>query len=87
MGSILKDVDPVRLALIENYSSFIMRMPAEIRPMHLLNLCDFFMPDEERNWRYRYACADQIANLALLFPPKLVVRSIMDGAWFFARDK
>ncbi|OQV25534.1 putative Serine/threonine-protein phosphatase 4 regulatory subunit 1 [Hypsibius exemplaris] len=87
VSEFLKDTDGVRLNMIENYSAFIMRMPPEIRPLHLLRLCEFFTPDEERNWRYRYACAEQIAHLALLFPPKLVVRNLMDGAWFFAKDR
>ena len=87
VNEFLKDTDSVRLNMIENYSAFIMRLPAEIRPLHLLRLCEFFSPDEERNWRYRQACAEQIAHLALLFPSKLVVRNLMDGAWFFARDR
>lgn len=87
LGEFLKDTDSVRLAMIENYSAFITRLPPEVRPMHLLRLCEFFSPDEERNWRYRFACTEQIAHLAALFPPKLVVRTLMDAGWFFAKDR
>jgi serine/threonine-protein phosphatase 4 regulatory subunit 1 len=64
---LLHDVDEVRTALVQNLSSFLRILPAELRGEFLPKLSELVNIDNIRNWRYRQDVAVQLQSLFDLF--------------------
>ena len=83
----LKDLDEVRIGLLQHLSDFLNLLSLDLRSEYLSKMADFLYMDNDRNWRFRQELAVQIGQLIPLYTPEEVKNHLAPIAVILIRDK
>lgn len=76
LDQFLRDLDEVKVGVIQNIDIFLEVLPAASRQRYVPFVCA--VPLESENWRLRNLVASKLGAIAKLVPPKLVHEQITD---------
>uniref|UniRef100_A0A8C8S0Q0 Putative WW-binding domain-containing protein n=1 Tax=Pelusios castaneus TaxID=367368 RepID=A0A8C8S0Q0_9SAUR len=83
----LKDLDEVRIGVLKHLYDFLKLLHADKRREYLYQLQEFVVPDNSRNWRFRYELAEQLILILDLYNPNDVYDYLRQIALTLCSDK
>lgn len=83
----VKDLDEVRIGILQHLSEFLVVLHTEGRRQFLPRISEFLHTDNEKNWRFRLILAEQLIPTADLYDPDDVREHLVPLSLALVRDK
>ncbi|XP_071057702.1 serine/threonine-protein phosphatase 4 regulatory subunit 1-like isoform X3 [Onthophagus taurus] len=83
----IKDLDEVRIGVLEHLAEFLKLLSPITRALYLPRLTEFLQADNELNWRFRQELAEQLRLVLPLFRPADAAKHIVYIATTLLSDK
>ncbi|XP_035220121.1 serine/threonine-protein phosphatase 4 regulatory subunit 1-like isoform X2 [Stegodyphus dumicola] len=84
---LLKDVDEVRIRIVSHLPDFLKHLDASERTQFLPLIEEFTKMDNDKNWRFRYAVAEQLKPTTDLYSASDVHEYFVPIALFLIQDR
>lgn len=83
----VKDLDEVRIGILQHLSEFLAVLHTEGRRQFLPRIAEFLKTDNERNWRFRLILAEQLIPTSDLYDPDDVRQHLVPLSLALVHDK